>query len=302
MKRFRRTTAHVADSYAFESKAIAFVPDGVWIPKAIVAIASRFAVPLFIEIRKHCFETPECFPGQRRLARLVGCSLGTVNALTDRFDALGIIKKMHHGRHCLYRFEEGYWRQRKPRHVKQRGSRSQTRTLPNRSRQNPRKSADCSANRTEDITNVVGSVERTPEPEKPKISQRSALSCRAQEDAERRAKRLNLIKTARLWVKASPDLAEDERPHRLMLLDRCEAQVDDWRGRLEADRRAFDLLIARVRARPLDPAVTQSLRQQPQPSDANSIGAILKLQGWFHSKEDGVSEKKIPFCNSHCRS
>ena len=261
---------------------VPFVPDGVWIPKAIVAIASHFAVPLYLELRRHCYETPECFPGHRRLARAVGCSIGTVNALTDQFGALGIIQKTHRGRHCLYRFGEGYWRRRQPRQAKQRGLKSQTRTLPNRSRQSPRKSADCSANRTEDRNNFIVPVQRAPEPKKPDISERCALSYRAQHHAERRNKRLNLIKTARRWVKASPDLAEDERPYRLVLLNRCEAQVDNWWGRSKEDQRAFDLLVARVRAKPLDAAIVRSLRQQPRPPDDNSIGAILASQGWYH--------------------
>ena len=228
--------------------------------------------PLYLELRRHCYESPECFPSQRRLARLIGCSPGTINRLIVEFDVLGIIKKLHRGRHCLYRFAEGCWRRRRE--------------------PKPRKSADCSTSRTEDKSNFVASVKETPEPEKPKISQRSALACRAQQRAERREKRRNLIKTVRRWVKTSPDLAEDERPYRLALLDRCEAQVDNWWTRSKEDQRAFDLLVARVRARPLDVAIVRSLRQQPRPPDDNSIGAILASQGWYHGDRIDQSSRR----------
>jgi len=78
-----------------------FIVDGVWIPKAIVGIRSCYAVPLYLELRRHCYETSECFPGVRRLAQLVGCAVGTVSALTDQFHALGIVTKLHDGRRCL---------------------------------------------------------------------------------------------------------------------------------------------------------------------------------------------------------
>lgn len=224
-----------------------FVPDGVWVPRAILGIASRYAVPLYLELRKHCFETPECFPGHRRLARLVGCSIGTVSALTDQFDALGIVKKMHDGRRCHYRFAEGCWRRRKPRHAS--------------------KSAHCSAQRTEDKNNYVVPVDRTPEPKKPTISQRFALT------AERRAKRVNMIKTLRRWAQLSPHLPESERPHRLALLDRAEATLDDWGRRPAEDRRCFEMLVHRARAQPLDGAVADSLRQRPV--GMPTIGALL---------------------------
>jgi hypothetical protein len=231
-----------------------FVVDGVWIPKAIVGIRSRYAVPLYLELRRHCYEAPECFPSVRRLARLVGCAIGTVSALTDQFHALGIVTKLHDERHCVYRFAQSCWRRRKS-----------------------RKFAYRSVGRTEDKNNYVVPVDRAQEPKKPDISQRSALACRAQQRTERRNKRINLIKTARRWVEASPDLAEDERPYRLLLLDRCEAQVDDWWGRSKEDQRAFDLLIARARAAPLAGAVVDSLRQAPL--GMRAIGMVLPVLG-----------------------
>jgi hypothetical protein len=226
-----------------------FVPDGVWIPMAILAIASRFAAPLYLELRRHCYETPECFPGHRRLARLVGCSIGTVSRLTDQFNALGIIKKTHDGRHCHYRFAEGCWRRRKPRRA--------------------RKSAHCSAQRTEDKNNCVVPVDRTPEPKKPSISQRFALV------DERRAKRMNMIKTLRRWAALSPCLPDAERPHRLAMLDRAEAHLDCWHARPAEDRRCFELLVHRARAQPLEGACLQSLRQQP--GGMRALGMVLPV-------------------------
>lgn len=252
------------------SSAEPFIPNGVWIPKAIIAIVSRFAVPLYLELRRHCYDRPECFPGHRRLARAIGCAIGTVNALTDQFDALGIIKKLHRGRHCLYRFGAGYWRRRQPRHA----------------RQKPRKSADCSPKRTEDENNKIVPVERASKPKKPKISQRSALSCRAQQRAERCEKRRNLIKTLRRWTEASLHSAEDQQRYRLAMLDRAEERLDDWRGRSPEDQRCFEWLVDQARAKPLDAAIVRSLGQRPRPPDANSLGALLVRQGWTgHASE-----------------
>jgi hypothetical protein len=228
-----------------------FVVDGVWVPRAIVGIASRFAVPLYLELRRHCYETPECFPGVRHLARLVGCSIGTVSMLTDQFHSLGIVKKMHDGRRCLYKFAAGCWRRRKSRHT--------------------RKSAHCSAGRTEERSNFVESSDKEPKPKKPGISQRFALT------AERRAKRVNLIKSLRRWSALSPHLPDDERPHRLAMLDRAEASLDVWHGRSAEDRRCFELLVHQARGRPLDGAVTASLRQRPV--EMHTIGAVLPVLG-----------------------
>jgi hypothetical protein len=224
-----------------------FVPDGVWVPRAILAIASRFAVPLYLELRRHCYETPECFPGHRRLARLIGCSIGTVSTLTDQFNALGVIRKTHTGRHCHYRFAEGCWRRRKPRHAS--------------------KSAHRSVGRTEDKNNCVVPVDREPEPKKLSISQRFVLP------AERRAKRVSLIRSLRRWTTLSPCLPDAERPHRLAMLDRAEAQLDDWSRRTPDDKRCFEMLATRARAMPLAGAVTDSLRQRAVGMPA--IGAFL---------------------------
>jgi hypothetical protein len=224
-----------------------FVPDGVWVPRAILGIASRFAVPLYLELRKHCFKTPECFPGHRRLARLVGCSIGTVSALTDQFDVLGIVKKMHDGRRCHYRCAEGCWRRRKPRHAS--------------------KSAHCSVQRTEERSNFVVSSDKRETHKKPAFSQRFAL------DAERRAKRANLIKSLRRWAALSPALPESERPHRLAMLDRAEASLDCWHARPAEDRRCFEMLVHQARGRPLEGACLQSLRQRP--AGMRTIGMVL---------------------------
>jgi len=207
-----------------------FVVDGVWIPRAIVGVRSRYAVPLYLELRRHCFETPECFPGVRRLARLVGCAIGTVSTLTDEFHRLGIVTKLHDGRRCLYRFAQGCWRRRKARHT--------------------RKSAHCSASRTEERSNFVVSTDKTENP-KTDVSY------------ERRAKRVNMIKTLRRWVQLSPYLPDDERAHRLGVLGRAEAHLDAWRTRSPEDKRCFELLVARARAMPLAGAVVQALAQRP---------------------------------------
>lgn len=219
-----------------------FVPDGVWVPKAILAIASRFAVPLYLELRRHCYKTPECFPGHRRLARLVGCSIGTVSALTDQFDALGVIRKTHIGRHCHYRFAEGCWRRRKP-----------------------RVSAHRSMGRTEDRTNFVDSIDRGESHKNRRFSN------------ERRAKRVSLIRSLRRWVQLSPHLPDSERRHRLTMLDRAEAHLDCWHTRSAEDRRCFEMLVLQARSRPLDSAVVNSLRQQP--FGPRSLGAFLPMLG-----------------------
>jgi hypothetical protein len=218
-----------------------FVVDGVWIPKAIVGIRSRYAVPLYLELRRHCIETPECFPGVRRLARLVACAIGTVSALTDQFHSLGIVTKMHDGRHCFYRFAQGCWRRRKL-----------------------RKTTHRSVSRTEDRSNFVVSTDRTK-------NQKTDLS------HEHRAKRVNLIKTLRRWAMLSPHLPDAERGHRLALLDRCEASLDNWRSRSAEDRRCFELLVMRARAMPLAGAVVQSLTQRPV--GMAPIGAVLPVLG-----------------------
>jgi hypothetical protein len=220
-----------------------FVVDGVWIPKAIVSISSRYAIPLYLELRRHCYETPECFPGVRRLARLVGCAIGTVSALTDEFHRLGIVTKLHNGRRCLYRFAQGCWRRRKL-----------------------RKTAHCSAKRTEDKNNYVVPVDK-------RETQKNDVSY------ERRAKRANMIKTLRRWVQLSPALPDGERPHRLAMLDRAEASLDDWRGRPAEDRRCFEMLVTRARAMPLAGAVVQSLAQRP--ASMAPIGAVLPFAALY---------------------
>jgi len=221
-----------------------FVVDGIWILKAIVAIRSRFAIPLYLEIRKHAFETPECFPGMRRLARRVGCAIGTVSALTDQFDSLGVIRKTHTGQHCLYRFAPGCWRRRKS-----------------------RTSAHCSAGRTEDKNNYVVPIDRAK-------NQKTDVSLT-------RTKRVNMIRSLRRWVLLSPALPDDERGHRLALLDRTAAALDCWHARPEPDRRCFELLVARAHRFPLEPACVQSLRQRPlgMPSLAAVLPALGNMPG-----------------------
>jgi hypothetical protein len=225
------------------------VVDGVWVPRAIAAIRSRYAVPLYLELRKHCFKTPECFPGVRRLARLVGCAVGTVSALTDQFHALGIIQKLHDGRRCLYRFAQGCWRRRKT-----------------------RKSAHCSASRTEDRSNFVESTDKRKDHKNEMVSLPVANAV-----DERRAKRVCLIRSLRRWCELSPALPDAERSHRLAMLDRAEASLDDWSARTAEEKRCFELLVDRARSRPLDGAVTDSLRQAP--IGIPSIGSILAAIG-----------------------
>jgi hypothetical protein len=218
-----------------------FVVDGVWIPKAIVGIRSRYAVTLYLELRRHCFERPECFPGVRRLAHAVGCAVGTVSALTDQFHALGIVTKNHDGRRCVYRFAEGCWRRRKA-----------------------RKTAHRSANRTEDKS-TFGVFTDIAKNHKTNVS------------LERRAKRSNMIKSLKRWVELSPHLTDSERPHRLAVLDRAEAALDNWGRRSAEDKRCFEMLVGRARVRPLDSTVTDSLRQRPV--GMASIGAFLPAFG-----------------------
>jgi hypothetical protein len=233
-----------------------FVVDGVWIPKAIAAIRSRYAVPLYLEIRKHAFEKPECFPGVRRLAQLVGCAVGTVSALTDQFHSLGVIQKLHDGRRCLYRFAAGCWRRRKT-----------------------RKSAHCSAKRTEERINIVDSFDKRKDHKNEMVSQ------------EKRTKRVCLIRSLRRWVELSPALPNAERSHRLAMLDRAEAHLDDWSARTAEDKRCFELLVTRAQVTPLDAAVTDSLRQAPIGMPA--IGSILAAIG---AKLSGGADRNATPC------
>ena len=218
-----------------------FIVDGVWIPRAIVGIRSRYAVPLYLELRRHCYESPSCFPGVRRLARLCGCSIGTVSALTDEFHRLGIVTKLHDGRHCVYRFAQGCWRRRKP-----------------------SKAAHRSVSRTEDRIPFGDSTDK-------RKNQKTDVSY------EHRAKRVNLIKTLRRWATLSPYLPDAERGHRLAVLDRCEASLDNWHGRPVEDRKCFEMMVARAKAMPLEPACVQSLAQRPV--EMMPIGAILPVLG-----------------------
>ena len=250
-----------------------FVVDGVWVPRAIVAIRSRYAVPLFIEIRKHCFEKPECWPSVRRLARACGCATGTVSQLTDQFHQLGVITKMHDGRHCLYRFAEGCWRRRK--------SSGKKRVF-----RKPSFPANCSVGRTEERIPFGDSSDKR---ERHK-NQRVSLD--ASRQLETCNKRSNMIKSLKRWATLSPTLPDAERPHRLAMLDRAEAMLDDWYGRSPEDRRCYDLLAAQARAKPLDAAIVRSLRQQPRSPDDNSIGAILASQGWYHGDRIDQSSRR----------
>jgi hypothetical protein len=233
--------------------AAPFVPDGVWIPKAIIAIRSRYAVPLYLELRKHCFETPTCFPGVRRLARLVGCAVGTVSALTDEFHRLGIVTKLHSGRHCVYRFAQGCWQRRKS-----------------------RKTAHCSMRRTEDKNNYVVPVDKR------EGRKNNRVSLDTSQQPQTRNKRVSMIVGLRRWCELSPALPDAERSHRLQMLDRAAAALDDWRGRPAEDRRCFELLVTRARAMPLEPACVQSLAQRTVGMTA--IGALLPVLGRMPAK------------------
>ena len=88
-----------------------------------------------------------------------------------------------------------------------------------------------------------------------------------------RAKRANLIMSLRRWVQLSPHLPDGERGHRLAMLDRAEAALDDWHARPAEDKRCFELLVARMRAMPLADAVVDSLRQAP--IGMRAVGAFL---------------------------
>jgi hypothetical protein len=226
-----------------------FIVDGVWIPKAIVGIRSCYAVPLYLELRRHCYETSECFPGVRRLARLVGCAVGTVSALTDQFHALGIVTKLHDGRRCLYRFAQGCWRRRKP-----------------------RKSAHRSVGRTEDRSNFVVSTDKGQSHKNSRVSPDTA------QQLQTRNKRVSMLCSLRRWVQLSPALPDSERPHRLAMLSRAEAALDNWRSRPAEDKRCFELLVARARAMPLAGAVVDSLTQRSV--GMAPIGAVLAGLGY----------------------
>ena len=82
------------------------------------------------------------------------------------------------------------------------------------------------------------------------VSQRCALSARPP-PAEVRAKRANLIKTLGRWVRCAGVLDKDEQIHRLLMLSRAETALDRWDERDAEDKRAFDFLDKRARARPL---------------------------------------------------
>jgi hypothetical protein len=223
-----------------------FVVDGVWVPRAIVGIRSRYAVPLYLELRRHCFEEPSCFPGVRRLARLVGCAIGTVSALTDQFHVLGIVTKMHDGRRCFYRFAEGTWRQRKS-----------------------RQTAHCSAGRTERRIPFGDSSDKR------RNHKNERVSLDVSRQLKTRNKRVNMIKSLRRWAELSPHLEDDERPHRLRMLERAETSLDAWCSRSQEDKRCLDRLVAMMRSRPLEPACLQSLAQRPV--GLRAIGMVLPV-------------------------
>lgn len=82
------------------------------------------------------------------------------------------------------------------------------------------------------------------------VSRRCALSARPS-PAEVRAKRANLIKTLGRWVRCAGVLDKDEQIHRLLMLSRAETALDRWDERDAEDKRAFDFLDKRARARPL---------------------------------------------------
>ena len=191
---------------------------------------------------------------------MIDAAPSTINDHIDKLSGWGVITRFHRGRHCEYELHDpAEWR------------------VPDRHRAKSKVSAHCSESRTKDRnTFSVPIRQRTETHKKNMVSQ------------ETRAKRANMIKSLRRWSALSPHLPNDERPHRLALLDRCEAQINDWSGRSEQDRQAFELLVARVRARPLDPAVTQSLRQQPRPPADNALGEILKRQDWFRGGSNSV--------------
>ncbi|MBV8736952.1 MAG: helix-turn-helix domain-containing protein [Alphaproteobacteria bacterium] len=237
------------------------VSDDVWVPKALATIKSRYALALYLEIRRHCYEQPECWPSMRRLARAVGCSVGTVSELTDEFHRLGIITKTHTGRHCRYRVVG--WRRRRA-----------------------RKTAHRSAPQTEDKDNIVVLVNKRENHKNERVSLDAA------QQLQMRKKRVSMLVGLRRWVQLSPALPDGERPHRLALLDRAEAALDDWYGRSPEDRQCFEFLVARVRAKPLDAAIVRSLRQQPRPPDDDSIGAILASQGWYYGDRIDQSSRR----------
>jgi hypothetical protein len=244
----------------------------------------------YFALAHHCFgDKRRCCPSQRRLARMIDAFPSTVHDHIDLLVAWHVITRYHRGRHCEYELHDpAEWR------------------VPRRRRrckpQKPSVSADCSILRTEDRSNFIAPVrkkaaskkskpisqpasrllpQRRPTPLSPAEAERRPQQ-RAEAQQITRNKRLSMIRTARRWAENSPDLAEDERPYRSALLDRCEAQVDNWWTRSKEDQRAFDLLVARARAKPLDAAIIRSLRQRPRPPDDNSIGAILASQGWYH--------------------
>ena len=146
--------------------------------------------------------------------------------------------------------------------------------------------ANCSVGRTEERIPFGDSSDKR---ERHK-NQRVSLD--ASRQLEICNKRSNMIKSLRRWATLSPALPDAERPHRLAMLDRAEAMLDDWYGRSPEDRRCYDLLAAQARAKPLDAAIVRSLRQQPRPPDDNSIGAILASQGWYHGDRIDQSSRR----------
>jgi len=87
-----------------------------------------------------------------------------------------------------------------------------------------------------------------------------------------------MLCSLRRWVQLSPALSDSERPHRLAMLSRAEAALDDWRSRPAEDKRCFELLVARARAMPLAGAVVDSLTQRSV--GMAPIGAVLAGLGY----------------------
>jgi hypothetical protein len=208
----------------------------------------------YFALAHHCFGNKRhCCPSQRRLAHMIDAAPSTVHEHIDKLSAWHVITRHHRGRHCEYDLHDpAEWRVPQPRR------RTST-------RHKSRKSADCSETRTEKRTTFG-------------VSLRQRAASQKHDVSERRAKRQNLITGLKRWAAVSPHLPDDERPHRLALLDRAAAMLDDWRGRPAEDQRAFELLVARARAAPLAGAVVQSLQQQPL--GPRSLAAFLPVLGY----------------------
>jgi hypothetical protein len=109
--------------------------------------------------------------------------------------------------------------------------------------------------------------------------------------ADKRAKRINMVRGLRDWCSWSPHATGDDKDvETTLMLARAEAAAPDleaWRGRPPADKAWFDTLHARAKAHPLDEPTKGMLRAARRPGRRDpgfGFEQIMARAGWVHGK------------------